>query len=52
MKPLIILLISLAVAAILYIVVGWLLPATLTMILVIIDLSIGFGLAIYFSVKK
>jgi len=51
-KPLIILLISLAAVALMYLTVGWFLPYSLSMGLAVIGLGVGFGLAIYFSTNK
>lgn len=52
MKPLMILLISLVLTALLYILAGWLLPSSLMMGLAILILGSGLGLSIYFSVNK
>lgn len=51
-KPLIILLISLAVVAIMYITVGWFMPYWLSMSIAVLVLGTGLGLSIYFSTNK
>ena len=51
-KPLLILLVSLAAVALMYLTVGWFLPYSLSMGLAVIGLGVGFGLAIYFSTNK
>lgn len=51
-KPLLILLVSLAAVALMYLTVGWFLPYSLSMGIAVIGLGVGFGLAIYFSTNK
>lgn len=51
-KPLVILLISLAVVALMYITVGWFMPYGMSMGLAVIILGAGLGLSIYFSTTK
>lgn len=51
-KPLIILLISLAVVAIMYITVGWFMPYWMSMSIAVLVLGTGLGLSIYFSTNK
>lgn len=50
-KPMIILLICLAVVAIMYLTVGWFMPYGLSMIISVLVLGTGLGLAIYFSTQ-
>lgn len=52
MKPLMTLLISLVLTALLYLVASWLLPSSLMMSLAVLILGSGLGLSIYFSVNK
>lgn len=51
-KPLIVLLISLAVVAVMYITVGWFMPYWLSMSIAVLVLGTGLGLSIYFSTNK
>lgn len=50
-KPMIILLICLAVVAIMYLTIGWFMPYWLSMMLSVVVLGTGLGLAIYFSTQ-
>jgi hypothetical protein len=50
-KPMIILLICLAVVAIMYLTVGWFMPYGLSMAIAVLVLGAGLGLAIYFSTQ-
>ena len=50
-KPMIILLICLAVVAIMYLTIGWFMPYGLSMSIAVLILGAGLGLAIYFSTQ-
>lgn len=50
-KPLITILIALAIVAIMYLTLGWFLPYSISMIFAVLVLGAGLGLAIYFSTQ-
>jgi hypothetical protein len=51
-KPLMILLICLAIVALMYLTIGWIMPYGLSMGIAVIVLGTGLGLSIYFSTNK